>query len=136
MIAAFSIRPADMRFFAVSVAAFLIDFTLALVLREVFTLRVSVAAVISFIVVWISTYFAHEYWTFKHQDSKAHPGRLTRNLLSNLAALTTRFTVIFLLELVHPHPATLLAAGYLLAGAGCSFTLNYFLNRFWVFKRK
>jgi putative flippase GtrA len=136
MIAALSIRPADMRFFAVSVAAFLIDFTLALVLREVFTLRVSVAAVISFIVVWISTYFAHEYWTFKRTDSKAHAGRLTRNLLSNMAALTTRFTVIFLLELVHPHPATLLAAGYLLAGAGCSFTLNYILNRFWVFKRK
>lgn len=125
-----------MRFLFVSIVAFLVDIVLALALREVFHLSVTLAAAISFIVIGIATYFVHEYFTFRSADSKASGGRLARNLVSSIAAFTTRVTVIAILEGIATPDSTFLAAAYIAAGAGASLAVNYTLNRFWVFSRK
>ncbi len=132
----FSLASSDTRFLVTSIGAFAADLTLALLLREVFYPSVTLSAAISFIVVWFTAYFVHEYWTFKRAESRASAGRLTRNLVANGAALTTRVIVIFALEAIHAPEATFIAACYVIAGAGCSLTVNYVLNRFWVFNRK
>lgn len=121
------------RFFIVSVGAFLTDIALALTLRELFGLSVTLSAAIGFVTAWIGSYLGHEYWTFRGEGGGASAGRLARNLASNGAALATRLAVIFTLEAIHAPEATWLAGAYILVGAGCSFTVNYLLNRFWVF---
>jgi putative flippase GtrA len=121
------------RFFLVSVAAFFADLALALTLREVVGRSVTQSAAIGFVAAWFGSYLGHEYWTFRGQGSRASAGRLARNLASNGAALATRLAIIFTLESLHTPAAAWLAAAYLIFGAGCSFTVNYLLNRFWVF---
>lgn len=131
-----STRETDRRFFMVAVIAFGADLVLALVLRQMFDLPVFVAAAISFVFGWIISYLLHEFWTFRDTESRISSARLARNLASNGAALASRITVIFLLERIHAPDTTLLTGAYLVAGAGCSFCVNYLLNRFWVFSRK
>lgn len=129
-------RAVDRRFFVVAVVAFATDLVLALALRQVFQLPVAVAAAISFVVGWFISYLLHEFWTFKHSDSRVSGARLARNLASNAAALAGRISIIFLLELMRAPDTTAIASLYIVAGAGCSFCVNYVLNRYWVFSRK
>lgn len=129
-------RAVDRRFFAVAVIAFATDLILALVFRQFFQLPVSVAAAISFVIGWLISYLLHEFWTFRHADSRVSGARLARNLASNAAALASRILVIFLLERIREPDTTLLAGLFIVAGAGCSFCVNYALNRYWVFSRK
>lgn len=125
-----------MRFFLASLAAFTLDLALALVLREAFGLSVTLSAAISFVTVAGATYFVHEYWTFARSESRTSAGRLTRNLISNGVAFTTRISLIAIIETIHQPESTLLAAAYVAAGAAASLTVNYLLNRFWVFSGK
>lgn len=124
-------RPAT-RYVAASVVAFALDLVFALCLREFLGVPVSVAAAVSFIVIAVCIYFVHEYWTFARDGAGATPGRMGRNFLSQTAALATRITIIAILEKIHD-PGTLMAAAYIITGAGCSLTVNFLLNRFWVF---
>ncbi|MEQ1610935.1 MAG: GtrA family protein [Hyphomonadaceae bacterium] len=130
------VQPADKRFFLASVGAFGADLLLALALREGLQLSVTLSATISFVVVWISAYFVHEYWTFRHAESRVSADRLARNLAANGAALACRVAVVFVLEVMHAPDSAVLAGLYIITGAGCSFCLNYLLNRFWVFSRR
>lgn len=129
-------RAVDRRFFMVAVLAFVTDLVLALVLRQVFQLHVALAAGISFVVGWLISYLLHEFWTFRHAESRVSGARLARNLASNVAALASRISIIFALEQMRTPDTTVLAGLYIVAGAGCSFCVNYVLNRFWVFSRK
>jgi putative flippase GtrA len=129
-------RAVDRRFFAVAVIAFATDLVLALVFRQVFQLPIAVAAAISFLIGWLISYLLHEFWTFQHAKSRVSGGRLARNLASNGVALASRISVIFLLEQMHSPDTTLIAGLYIVVGAGCSFCVNYVLNRYWVFSRK
>lgn len=124
------------RFFIVSVGAFFIDLVLALSLREAFGLTLTASAAIGFVTAWITSYLGHEYWTFRGEGSRASAGRLARNLISNGAALVTRLSIIFMLESIRIPETTWLEAAYLVGAAGCSFTVNYLLNRFWVFSKR
>lgn len=125
-------RPAT-RYLAASIVGFLLDMVFALTLREVLGIPVAAAAAISFVTIGVCLYMVHEYWTFAGSDSRATPGRMGRNFLAQSAALATRITIIAILEAIHD-PGTALAAAYILAGAGCSLTVNFLLNRFWVFR--
>lgn len=129
-------RETDRRFFLVAVIAFGTDLVLALLLRQIFQLPVAVAAAISFVVGWVISYLLHEFWTFQHSESRVSGARLARNLASNAAALASRIAVIFLLERIRAPDSTMIAGAYIVAGAGCSFCVNYVLNRYWVFSRK
>lgn len=131
-----SLESTNVRFLVTAIGAFAADLILALVLYEVFHLSVTLAAIISFIVVWFSVYFVHEYWTFKRAESRASAGRLTQNLVASGAALVTRVAVIFALETIQAPDSAALAGLYVTVGAGCSLTVNYILNRFWVFSGK
>lgn len=133
---ALPVQRSDGRFLIVSVVALAADLVLALALREELHLSVTIAAAISFVVVWFGAYFVHEYWTFQHAQSGVSAGRLARNLFASGAALACRVAVVFMLETLHAPESAILAGGYVIAGAGASFTTNYLLNRFWVFRRK
>jgi putative flippase GtrA len=129
-----------MRFFIVSVGAFAADFVIAMGLRELFGLSLPVAATIAFVTAWFGSYLGHEYWTFRGADraagTQASAGRLTRNLISNLTALSVRVVILIALEAIHVPESQILAAAFYLFAAGCSFTVNFLINRFWVFARK
>ncbi len=124
------------RFFIVSVAAFLADLIIVMTIREVFGLSVTASAAIGFVTAWIGSYLGHEYWTFRGAGSGASMGRLTKNLISNAIALSVRLAIIFTLETIHAPETRILAFAYFFTGAGSSFTVNFLINRFWVFARK
>ena len=123
------------RYFVAAAGMFLADLVLAMTLREGVGLPVWLAAAISFAAVGAGGYFVHEHWTFRRAGSRASAGRFTRNIAALLAAFSTRVGVIAAMEAVHDPGATL-AAAYVGIGAAASLTVNFLLNRFWVFRKK
>lgn len=126
-------RISPARYLVVAVGAFSLDLLLAMILREAAGLPVWLAAAISFIVVGMGAYFVHEHWTFRRVESQVSAGRFAQNMVALAAAFTARVSLIAVMEAVH-RPEALLAAVYIIIGAGVSLTLNFLLNRFWVFK--
>lgn len=122
----------SVRFALVSIAAFGVDLALALSLRDALDLSVSSAAALSFVVMAFATYFIHEHWTFRREESRSSVRRMARNIAANLAALAARVAVIAAMEALHD-PGMALAAAYIVAGGGASLGVNFLLNRFWVF---
>jgi len=120
------------RYLIAAFGAFTLDLVLAMILREALGLPVWLAAGISFIVVGVGAYFVHEHWTFRRAESRASAGRFVRNMAALAAAFTARIGVIAAMEAIYD-PETLLAAVYIVIGAGVSLTVNFLLNRFWVF---
>jgi putative flippase GtrA len=121
------------RYVIVAIVAFVVDLALAMALREGAGLPVWLAAAISFIIVGVASYFVHEHWTFRRAESRTSSRRFVRNMTASAAAFATRVGIIAAMEAVHD-PAALLAAGYIGVGAAASLTVNYVLNRFWVFR--
>lgn len=120
------------RYLIVAVGAFLLDLLLAMLLREAGGLPVWLAAGVSFIVVGVGAYFVHEHWTFRRAESRTSAGRFARNMAALAAAFAARVSLIAAMEAIHD-PEALLAAAYIVVGAGVSLTVNFLLNRFWVF---
>ncbi len=121
-----------MRYLLVSAGAFALDLGLALWLRETTGLPISIAAAASFTLAAFCSYLIHEHWTFQRAASRASAGRLARNIAANLAALGARVALIAAMEAMQD-PDVALAAVYVIIGAGASISVNYLLNRFWVF---
>lgn len=120
------------RYALASVAALGVDFVLTLSLHTFTPLPLYACAAIAFVTVGIAFYFVHEFWTFRAEDSRASASRLSRNLFVLGCAFLARVSAIATLEFVHP-PEGLLAPAYVIVGAGLSFTINYVVNRAWVF---
>jgi putative flippase GtrA len=129
-----SLAQPSVRFALVSVAAFAVDLALALTLRDAFDLAVSAAAAMSFVLMAFVTYLIHEHWTFRREGSRSSARRLARNVAANIAALTVRVALIAAMEALH-EPGAALAAAYIVIGGGASLSVNFLLNRFWVFAR-
>jgi len=129
-----SLNNSGVRFTLVSGAAVLTDFILALTLKSFTDIPLSVCAAITFIVVGSSVYFIHEHWTFRNDKSRSSSARLVKNLLVNCAAWTSRVFVIAVLERIHEPDHLFFAALYFGCGAALSFTINYVVNRAWVFR--
>jgi putative flippase GtrA len=120
------------RYAIAAVAALCVDFALTLTLHAFTPLPLYACAAISFVTIGIGFYFIHEFWTFRAEGSRASAARLSRNLLVLGCAFLARISTIATLEFVHP-PEGILAMVYFGVGAGLSFTINYLVNRAWVF---
>lgn len=127
-----ALRSSGLRFAIASIAALAADVVLTLVLHGATPLPLYACAALSFVIVGGAFYFVHEHWTFGHSASRNSPSRMAKNLVALACAFVARVGVIAALELVQK-PDGLLAAAYMLAGAGVSFTVNYLANRVWVF---
>lgn len=123
------------RYFLASVAALCLDIFLTLTLHTLTPLPLYVCSGIAFVSVGIVFYFVHEYWTFRAVESRASAGRLVRNLATLALSLATRVSSIAVMESLLP-PEGLLATLYICIGAGLSFTVNFLVNRFWVFRKR
>ncbi|MEQ3649377.1 GtrA family protein [Hyphomonas sp.] len=126
-------KPA-VRYGLASILALGVDFVLTMTLRFGGGLSLTLSAAIAFIVTGIGFYFIHEFWTFRHEASAVSTKRLVKNLSSLATAFCARIGVIGLLEWLHT-PGVLAASAYFAAGAGVSFTLNYLINKYWVFSK-
>ena len=121
------------RYFAASLAALALDYVLTLALFHA-GLTLSLAAAISFCIIGCLFYFVHEHWTFRAEASGFSGRRLAGTLIVAVAAGLVRVAVIFVLESWRP-PAGLWVSLYFMAGVVCSFSTNFCLNRFLVFRR-
>jgi putative flippase GtrA len=126
-------KPA-VRYGLASILALGLDFVVTMTLRFGGGLSLTLSAAIAFIVTGIGFYFIHEFWTFRHEASAVSTKRLVKNLSSLATAFCARIGVIGLLEWLHT-PGVLAASVYFAAGAGVSFTLNYLINKYWVFSK-
>ncbi|NJM35196.1 MAG: GtrA family protein [Rhodomicrobium sp.] len=129
----FKLDLVTLKFFMASVAALLTDMALALALYQLTPLTLTACSVIAYITVGAVFYFVHEYITFMRPGSSRNGRRFLANISVLGLAFLSRISTIALLETIHK-PDGLMAAAYILAGAGISFTINYALNRHWVFK--
>ena len=123
-------RPA-VRYGLASIAAFGMDLALTMALRLGGQLSLTLSAAIAFIVTGLVFYFVHE---FGHDSSTVSSGRLVRNLTSLGAAFCVRVGIIGALELMRS-PGPLLALVYFGLGAAASLTVNFLINKYWVFTR-
>ena len=126
-------RPAA-RYGLASVAAFGLDLVLTMALRFGGHLSLTLSAAIAFISTGLIFYFVHEFWTFRDASSTVSTGRLVRNFTSLGAAFCVRVGIIGALELFRA-PGPVLALVYFGLGAAASLTVNFLINKFWVFTR-
>ena len=128
-----STAKAGVRYFLASLVALVIDYLATLFLHRGFGLALSVAAGLSFLVVGLIFYFVHEFWTFRRSSSALSVRRLVANLVVLVISGALRVAVIFALEIWRA-PEGIWVTLYFLAGVACSFTANFVLNRFVVFR--
>lgn len=122
------------RYFAASLAALGVDYVLTLTLYYIAHIGLSTAAAIAFITVGAVFYLVHEFWTFREEASKFSSKRMAANLAVLCVAGGVRVGVIALLEAIRS-PESLWVSIYFAAGVAGSFTTNYVLNRYVVFRR-
>lgn len=122
------------RYLAASILALGLDYVLTLGLFHLTKVTLSVAAAFSFFTVGIAFYFVHEFWTFRSEGSAFSMARLGVNFAGLMAAGAVRVGVIALLVGLRA-PEGIWVSVYIAAGVSCSFTTNFLLNRFFVFKR-
>lgn len=122
------------RFLAASVAALAVDYALTLILFHGMGLSLTLSAGIAFFAVGLAFYFVHEFWTFKTEASAFSLKRLSANLAVLIAAGAVRVGVIGLMESLRA-PDGLWISVYFGIAVACSFTANFLLNRYFVFRR-
>lgn len=127
------IDPALLRFVAASGAALAADFALTMSLRLFAGLSLTLSAAVGFATVGAAFYFVHEYWTFRREGSAASAKRMIQNLTALGLAFSSRVATIGVLEWLHS-PGAVLDVVFFGAGAGVSVSVNYLVNRYWVFK--
>lgn len=123
----------EVRFALASLAALGLDAVLTLALSYATPLSLTASAAIGFLTVGVAFYFVHEFWTFRRPASGVSVKRLLGNLGALTAAFVSRVGTIGLLETAMP-PAWWMEPGYFAMGAAISFTVNYLVNRLFVFR--
>nr|WP_321511658.1 GtrA family protein [uncultured Hyphomonas sp.] len=122
------------RYFAASLAALAIDYVVTLALYYFAGLDLSVSAAIAFIAVGAVFYLVHEFWTFRQESSRFSTRRMAANMGVLILSGAVRVGVIAALEWARA-PAGIWVSVYFAAGVGASFSTNYLLNRYFVFRR-
>ncbi|KCZ47649.1 hypothetical protein HY17_04025 [Hyphomonas sp. CY54-11-8] len=122
------------RYFLASLAGLGVDYAVTLLLYHLAGLDLSVAAAISFCLVGSVFYLVHEFWTFRQETSRFSARRMIANIGVLLLSGIVRVTIIAVLEWLQS-PAGIWISAYFAAGVAGSFTTNYLLNRYFVFRR-
>lgn len=121
------------RYIAVILGGFIIDLSIAWTAHELFGLDLALAAALGFFVAMMLSYFAHEFWTFRRQESAYSPSRQLKFALGAGATLATRLFVIWLSAPLEVLPLGSLVR--LLLAFCVSFAVGFIINRLIVFKR-
>lgn len=125
------IHPRELRYLAVVVAGYCVDFGASFSAFKLLGLPLTVAACVGFALAVAFNYLAHEFWTFAGERRGGYGARFGKFVGVALLTLAVRVGVIFVLE---PFAASDLAHAALLVGAaGVSLGVNYVLTRFAVF---
>lgn len=122
------------RYFMASLAALVADYVLTIALFQATRLDLSIAAAISFFTVGAVFYLVHEFWTFREKASGFSPARMAGNMAVLCTAGAVRVGLIAALEQVRA-PEGIWVSVYFAIGVAGSFTTNYVLNRYLVFRR-
>jgi len=122
------------RYFLASLAGLGVDYAVTLLLYHLAGLDLSVAAAISFCLVGSVFYLVHEFWTFRQETSRFSARRMIANIGVLLLSGIVRVAIIAVLEWLQS-PAGIWISAYFAAGVAGSFTTNYLLNRYFVFRR-
>lgn len=120
-----------LRYLAVIAAGFVIDISIAWSVHILLGVDLVITAALGFFVATVLSYFAHEFWTFRHRDSAYSGARLLKFLLAAGATLTTRLALVWASAPLADLPAGALIR-LLLAFAG-SVVVGYLVNRLLVF---
>lgn len=122
------------KFFAVSLAALCADYVLTMALWSWTGLSLTASAALAFVAIGALAYLVHEYWTFKSDASGFSARRAVQNALVLAIAFIGRVGTVAGLEWLR-EPNVILGTVYFVLAAGVSYSINYVLNRYWVFQR-
>ena len=122
------------RYFVASLAALALDYAVTLALFYIARLDLSAAAAIAFILVGAAFYLVHEFWTFRQETSRFSMSRMAANMGVLILSGAVRVAIIAALEWARA-PAGIWVSAYFAAGVAGSFSTNFLLNRYFVFRR-
>lgn len=126
------------RFGIASILGLLLDLILVLAFLNFLHLSLPVSAGFAFAIVGTIFYFVHEYWTFRRAESQASSRRLIKSIATQSISLVARVGSIALIEASIMPPAFMAAQMTQVCiwavGVGISFSMNFILNKLWVFK--
>lgn len=126
--------PPFLRFALVIGAGLAIDLGTAWCLANLAGLPLAAAAVAGFLAGALFNYVLHELWTFRAPGRGLSVSRAALYLAMMAGILGVRLVIIAALSRVLSGPAGSLAV--LVAAAGASFTVNYLLSRFVIYRRR
>lgn len=121
------------RYVVVLLGGFIIDVSLAWTTHTFFHLDLVLAAALGFLVAMTASYFAHEFWTFRHQGSALSVPRMAKFVAASGFTLATRLVLVWLSAPLQPLPFGALLR--LLFAFGGSLVVGYLVNRLVVFRR-
>jgi putative flippase GtrA len=119
------------RFLAVAVAGLIVDLAVAWSAAHFLDMPLWLAAVAGFAVAATFNYALHELWTFRAGARRLSAGRALRYAVALAATLSARVATVALLD---AKLAGTVALPVLVAGAGVSFCVNYFISKHFVFR--
>lgn len=120
-----------MRYLAVVIGGFFIDISISWTTHELLGLDLVLAAAIGFLVAMSLSYFAHEYWTFRGQESGYSTARLIKFAGASGFTLGTRLLLVWLSAPLEPLPFGSLLR--LILAFGGSLVVGFLVNRLLVF---
>ena len=124
---------ATWRYVVVLLGGFIVDISLAWATHTFFHIDLVLAAALGFLVAMSASYFAHEFWTFEHQDSALSAPRMVKFVASSGLTLATRLVLVWLSAPLQTLPFGALLR--LLFAFGGSLVVGYLVNRLVVFRR-
>lgn len=121
------------RFGTVTVLGLVVDLAVAWVLAVMFFVALPMAAAVGFGCGAFLNYLLHSTWTFRSDSGVFSPRRMTLYVIVLMAVLTVRIASVAILTWIVGDPK-----GYelpiLVAATAASFTVNYFLSKYVVFR--
>ncbi len=123
--------PRELRYLAVVVAGYAVDFGVSFATFKLFNISLVVAACVGFSLAVVFNYLAHEFWTFAGERRTGYGARFAKFVGVALFTLVVRAGVIWLFTAWATTDMT--RAGLLVGAAGFSLAVNYVLTRFAVF---
>ena len=118
------------RFTLVSLLGVLVDFSISLILSELFFFNLALSAVIGFLFAALLNFSLHNVWTFSSNHLK-NEFIINTYVISLFMTILIRLFSIFFLQLLFDEFTN--KKFILLIAITFSFSINFLLNRYYVF---
>lgn len=121
------------RFLTVTVIGVSLDISISWILTTIIDIPLLGASTCGFLTASITNYYLHEFWTFQSKTYNSSSLRIIKYLFLQILTLASRLVAILYLENIFYDKNNQLFI--LIMAAGISFSVNYIISKFFLFKK-